>query len=47
MTKELETMPRELRIVTYIVAGLVALRVLVLAVDGLANTLKRRSLYAD
>jgi hypothetical protein len=37
-------MPRTLRIVALITAGLLAARVLVLAIDGIAEALERRPL---
>lgn len=40
-----ESMSRELRIVAYTLAGLAAARVLVLAVDGVVDHFRRRSLY--
>lgn len=38
-------MSREYRLVGYLVAGLLAVRVLVLAMDAIAEALERRALY--
>lgn len=40
-------MSRALRIIAYAAAGVLAARMLVLAVDGIAETLERRPLYDD
>ncbi len=40
-------MSRELRMIAWVAVGIVAARVLVLAIDAIAIGLQRRSLYAE
>jgi hypothetical protein len=38
-------MPRELRLVAYFAAGLVAARLVILALDAIAESVEQRTLY--